>query len=62
MTRRPPAKLVIAIAILICLSAGSFWLWDHRSLWLADNFREVEPGRIYAGGYQIGRASCRERV
>jgi protein tyrosine/serine phosphatase len=28
-------------------------LWDHRGYWLADNFREVEPGRIYAGGYQF---------
>lgn len=52
MARRPSAKLMIGLAILICLSAGSFWLWDQRGYWLADNFREVEAGRIYAGGYQ----------
>jgi tyrosine-protein phosphatase SIW14 len=52
MTRRLSAQLAIALAIVICLSMGSTWLWDHRGYWLADNFREVEPGSIYAGGYQ----------
>jgi protein tyrosine phosphatase (PTP) superfamily phosphohydrolase (DUF442 family) len=53
MTRRLSARLLIAIATLICLGAGTFWLWDRRGYWLADNFREVESGRIYAGGYQF---------
>lgn len=50
--RRPSVRLVFGIAILICLCAGSFWVWDHRGYWVADNFREVESSRIYAGGYQ----------
>jgi len=50
--RRPPVRLVFAVAILFCVCAGLFWAWDHRGYWIADNFREVEPGRIYAGGYQ----------
>jgi hypothetical protein len=53
MARRLSVRLVFAITILFCLGACSFWLWDHRGYWLADNFREVEPGRIYAGGYQF---------
>ena len=50
--RRPSVRLVFAVAILICLCAGSYWVWDHRGYWVTDNFREVEPGCIYAGGYQ----------
>jgi hypothetical protein len=42
---------ILPVAILVTGLLGC-WLWDHRGYWFADNLREVEPGRIYAGGYQ----------
>jgi hypothetical protein len=41
-----------AFSAIAFSSLAGYWLWDHRGYWLADNLREVEPGRIYAGGYQ----------
>lgn len=37
--------------VLVSVLSG-WWLWDHRHYWFLHNFREVEPGRVYAGGYQ----------
>jgi hypothetical protein len=51
MNRRLWTKFAIFIGIALLLGA-QYWAWDHRGYWLIDNFREVEPGRIYAGGYQ----------
>jgi protein tyrosine phosphatase (PTP) superfamily phosphohydrolase (DUF442 family) len=46
-------RLIVAVASAILLiAAPGYWLWDHRGYWFADNLREVEAGRIYAGGYQ----------
>lgn len=51
-----PWRLRILLA-LVAASASivAFWLWDHRGYWLADNVREIEAGRIYAGGFQYNR-------
>jgi protein-tyrosine phosphatase len=54
MTRRTCIRLLAFSAVAFSSLAG-YWLWDHRGYWLADNLREVEPGRIYAGGYQYAR-------
>jgi hypothetical protein len=37
------------------LAGAIWWLCENRYYYLARNFREVEPGRIYAGGYQHPR-------
>jgi tyrosine-protein phosphatase SIW14 len=44
-------KLLILVASLISAASGYF-AWDCREYWFANNFREVVPGKIYAGGYQ----------
>lgn len=41
-----------AVAIGATIVCGGYWGWDHRHYWVARNFRVVEPGRIFASGYQ----------
>ena len=43
------AAVVLSVGLIACLV---YWLWDYRLYWFANNFRVVEAGRIYAGGYQ----------
>src|SRR5436309_436906 len=52
MTRRSVAR-TIAVGLFLALSIpGSDWLWKHRYFAFKNNFRVVQPGRIYAGAYQ----------
>ena len=44
-------RLTYALTAGLLLALGA-WAWDHRDYWFANNFRAVEPGRIYAGGHQ----------
>ncbi len=44
-------RIASAVAAVVLVATG-WWCWDHRGYWLCDNFRVVEPGRIFAGGYQ----------
>jgi protein tyrosine phosphatase (PTP) superfamily phosphohydrolase (DUF442 family) len=52
MTRHGRLKVAILLAAILLAGFIGTWLWDHRGYWLVDNFREVDPQRIYAGGYQ----------
>src|SRR5262249_34017269 len=45
-------KIGVLLATVTVAALCGSWLWDHRGYWLVDNLRAVEPGRIYAGGYQ----------
>src|SRR5207244_1828039 len=39
---------------LVCASTAiGHWAWPYRHHWVENNFREIEPGRVYAGGYQF---------
>lgn len=51
MTKR---RILIIAWLLVfgSLLGGAAWLWDHRHYWLLHNFRVVDEGRVYAGGYQ----------
>jgi hypothetical protein len=44
-------KYVIIAPAFVAAALASYWLWDHRGYWIINNFREVEPGRIYAGAF-----------
>jgi hypothetical protein len=48
---RVAKRLTYALTAGLLLALGG-WTWDHRDYWFANNFRVVESGRIYAGGYQ----------
>ncbi len=53
MRRLPTRIRRAAAALLMAALAGlAYWAWDHRHYWLLHHFREVVPGRVYAGGYQ----------
>src|SRR5262245_28274171 len=52
MTWRRPQKAAALLGVILVIGGIGSWFWDHRGYWLIDNLREVEPGRIYAGGYQ----------
>jgi tyrosine-protein phosphatase SIW14 len=51
MVWRKRTRVALFIAIACSMPAG-YWLWDHRGYCFTDHFREINPGRIYAGGYQ----------
>ena len=39
--------------LIACAFTGvGYWAWPYRYHWIENNFREIEPGRVYAGGYQ----------
>lgn len=40
---------------LVLLAVAARWGWSHRHDWVRRNFREVEAGKVYAGGYQRPR-------
>ena len=52
MTKRRLIQAGCGILIVALLGTALWWLWDQKYYVFARNFREVEPGRIYAGGYQ----------
>ena len=43
------AAIVLLLGVIAWLL---YWSWDSRQYWFLNNFRVVEPGRVYAGGYQ----------
>ncbi len=50
--RRKGRFRALLIVAAVGVVGGLYWLWDHRHYWLTHNFRVVDPGKVYAGGYQ----------
>ena len=53
MARRFSGRSVGFALALVVMAVVAYWAWDHRHFWIEHNFRTIEPGRIYAGGYQF---------
>ncbi len=51
-TRRSRIRWLVVAVGGLAIAVGGYWVWDHRHYWVAHNFRVVEPGRIFASGYQ----------
>jgi protein tyrosine phosphatase (PTP) superfamily phosphohydrolase (DUF442 family) len=58
MRSRLARAAVCGVAAILCGSAA-WWLWDHRHYWIENNFRVVEPEKVYAGGYQYPKPLAR---
>ncbi len=52
MTRAIRPRLVVPLLIVCAFTAVGYWAWGYRYHWIENNSREIEPGRVYAGGYQ----------
>jgi hypothetical protein len=50
MTRKRTRQVGLIAASLL-VAATAYWAWDHRFYWIEHRFREINPGRVYAGGY-----------
>ena len=51
--RKSSRTHVRAVVVILALLCGlAYWAWDHRHYWILHHFREVDPGKLYAGGYQ----------
>ena len=66
MNRRQFAKLTTWCTISSGIGLGAYWAWNHRGYVFLDNFRVIEPGKIFAGAYQhpfpLGRLIDRYQI
>jgi predicted protein tyrosine phosphatase len=51
-SRRVRFTRLAGAAVVVAIVLGVWWVWNYRHHWVARHFRVVEPGRIYASGYQ----------